>query len=465
LRAYKKGEFTDLTITCGTLIFNVHRLVVCTSCDFFKRSLKFAVGKEAEELHIDLPEDDPEMIRRLISYLYLGDYDPTGGSTIDVLKFLSLYQHESSTDTAATHHSRYRKETSAFQTQDNCACLSPNSKNLTQPMEEVQTATAPSDYKVVAKPDNMVEVENPLTIHAAMYALGDKYQVDGLCNTAKEKFRSCLHHHAHSEDFIAATQAVYSTTPDSNRGLRDVVVSAFRSQFRVDVTQIPGAEEKLDTIDELSFALIKSWPTKTEPTKAPSFVQASSNNAGQGLFGGGAHRSVDTEVVPPPYDQSKSHADIISQRGSEDIDEDDEESNYGFWGENTPCTPKPKRTSTSHFNPLTPRRHKGAWAFCCFWCAISVCILAAFGAFFAADLVFTQFGMGTGMARWMIHGQGRRAEQSYDMWKILLDDLLEFEDDVPMVSGYDVASSVDEKTLLVELDDDLSEEGDVVRQM
>jgi hypothetical protein len=268
---------------------------VCTACDFFKRSLKFAVGKEAEELHINLPEDDPEMIRRLIAYLYLGDYDPTSGSSTDVLKFSSLYQHESSTDSATTHHSRYRKETSAFQTQDNCACLSPNSKNVTQPMAEVQTASAPSDFKVVAKPDNMIEVVNPLTIHVAMYALGDKYQVEGLCNTAKEKFRSCLHHHAHSEDFIAATQAIYSTTPDSNRGLRDVVVSAFRSQFRVDITQIPGVEEKLDTIDELSFALIKSWPTKTEPTKSTPSAQASSSDAPfKGLFLGRATQSPNT---------------------------------------------------------------------------------------------------------------------------------------------------------------------------
>jgi hypothetical protein len=34
--------------------------------------MSFAVGKEAEERGIDLPEDDPEMIRRLIAYIYLG---------------------------------------------------------------------------------------------------------------------------------------------------------------------------------------------------------------------------------------------------------------------------------------------------------------------------------------------------------------------------------------------------------
>ncbi|KAF2023850.1 hypothetical protein EK21DRAFT_16053, partial [Setomelanomma holmii] len=53
-------------------------------------------------------------------------------------------------------------------------------------------------------------------------------------------------------------------------------------------------------------------------------------------------------------------------------------------------------------------------AFCCYWCAVSVCILTAFGAF-ALDLVFTQFGMGTGMARWIVHGNGNEDVTSYDM--------------------------------------------------
>jgi hypothetical protein len=128
----------------------------------------------------------------------------------------------------------------------------------------------PSDYKPVEKAPNTVEVENPLTIHATMYALGDKYQVDGLSQLAREKFESCLHHHAHSEDFITAVQLAYSSTPDTNRGLRDVVLSAFRTQFNIDITKMPGAEAKLDTIDELSFLLIKAWPVKTEPPMVPA---------------------------------------------------------------------------------------------------------------------------------------------------------------------------------------------------
>jgi len=93
----------------------------------------------------------------------------------------------------------------------------------------------PKPYVVVEKADDAIEVANPLTIHAKMYALGDKYQVEGLCDLAKRKFETCLSEHAHSEDFIEAVQIAYSTTPDSNRGLRDAVISAFRTEFKTDI--------------------------------------------------------------------------------------------------------------------------------------------------------------------------------------------------------------------------------------
>jgi hypothetical protein len=242
------------------MTFDVHAVVVCSASDFFKRGLKFALGKEAPERIIDLPEDDPEMIRRLITFLYLGDYDPTD-TLADFTKFNNIKQHVSTTVAASTHHSR--KGALGLSVTDSCACLSPNTKNIQQPIAKGKASNPPHDHALFPKPSYAIEITEPLTIHATMYALGDKYQVEGLSQLAKEKFESCIDHHAHSEDFISAVQIAYSSTPESNRGLRDAVLSAFRVQFRTDISQIPGAEAKLDSIDELSFLLIKSWPVKT----------------------------------------------------------------------------------------------------------------------------------------------------------------------------------------------------------
>lgn len=288
LKAYKNGDFTDFTITCGPLVFKVHQLVVCPTCDFFGKSVKFAVGKEAEERRLDLPEDDPEMIRRLISYLYLGDYDPCNENGILFLS--SIKQIESITAVAQAYHSRYRKSSGfgGFAGSDQCSCLAPNTKNATQPIHDAKPQDKPEDYSVVEKAQSVIEVVNPLTIHATMYALADKYQVDGLGRLAKEKFESCLHHHANSDDFVNAVQIAYSSTPDSNRGLRDAVVKAFLKHFKIDLKDIPGIETKLESIDELSFLLIKSWPAKTEPPKPAESV---ARHPSGGLFGGGSSAS------------------------------------------------------------------------------------------------------------------------------------------------------------------------------
>ena len=160
---------------------------------------------EAEERHINLPEDDPEMIRRLIAYLYLGDYEPC--NEVSIAQFKNFKQPESTTLDAPAYYSRYRKGGihEAFETSDQCACLTSNTKNATQPLLS-GPKVKPKDYAIVAKSAKGFEVANPLTIHATMYALADKYQVDGLGQLARQKFESCLHHHANSEDFVAAIQ-------------------------------------------------------------------------------------------------------------------------------------------------------------------------------------------------------------------------------------------------------------------
>ncbi|KAH8724450.1 hypothetical protein GQ44DRAFT_740330 [Phaeosphaeriaceae sp. PMI808] len=263
--AYKNGDFTDLIVTCGPLKFEVHKLVVCSISDFFKDSLGTAVDEETGKKCIALPEDDPEMVRRLISYMYLRDYDPNGG--LDIVKFNDIKQFESTTVLASTHHQQVSK----------CSCLAPSPKNLKQPLRAyTPVPLLLGDTKVIPRFNDTAEVANPLTIHTTMYALGDKYGVQGLCDLAKEKFESCLDLHVHSEDFTTAIQLAYSTTPDSNRGLRDVIVEAFRRYFNLRLAEMPGVEAKLDSLDKLSMLLIKSWPVKTELAERDSMGFSSS---------------------------------------------------------------------------------------------------------------------------------------------------------------------------------------------
>jgi hypothetical protein len=202
------------------------------------------------------------MIRRLIAYLYLGNYEPCNEGSI--ASFGNIKQHVSTTIAAPAYHRRKGGVGSLEGSEYSCACLAPNTTQLDQPKSETWRGLIDP---ALEKPGNSIEVNNPLTIHATMYALADKYHVDGLSDVAKAKFESCLYHHVNSEDFVTAVQIAYSSTPDSNRGLRDAVVNAFLVHFQVKIKEVPGLEAKLDTIDELSFLLIKSWPNKTLPKK------------------------------------------------------------------------------------------------------------------------------------------------------------------------------------------------------
>jgi hypothetical protein len=56
--------------------------------------------------------------------------------------------------------------------------------------------------------------------HSKMYTTGDKYDVPGLKELAREKFRRCCETFGTSEDFIVAAEHVFTTTPDDDEGLR-----------------------------------------------------------------------------------------------------------------------------------------------------------------------------------------------------------------------------------------------------
>ncbi|KAJ4299737.1 hypothetical protein N0V90_004983 [Kalmusia sp. IMI 367209] len=72
-KLYTTGEYSDLVITCGNDTHQVHKSIVCSGSGFFAGALRFTVGKEASENKINLPEDDPAIVKILIDYLYTAD--------------------------------------------------------------------------------------------------------------------------------------------------------------------------------------------------------------------------------------------------------------------------------------------------------------------------------------------------------------------------------------------------------
>jgi len=62
-----------------------------------------------------------------------------------------------------------------------------------------------------------------LLLHAKMYEYADKYDVVGLKDLAIEKFSRSCKHFWDKDEFSIAAHHVFSTTVDTDKGLRDIV--------------------------------------------------------------------------------------------------------------------------------------------------------------------------------------------------------------------------------------------------
>lgn len=100
-------------------------------------------------------------------------------------------------------------------------------------------------------------------LHAAMYALGDKYDVALLKNTALVNFNK-LTTKAGPRDlqgFIESIPIVYSSTPDSDRGLRKATldkITATPSQFLHEDVKAPF-QKVLFEVPDFSWDLHQYW--------------------------------------------------------------------------------------------------------------------------------------------------------------------------------------------------------------
>ena len=71
--------------------------------------------------------------------------------------------------------------------------------------------------------------ESHLVLHTQVYALAEKYDIPSLKQLARSKFEMAMACFYDSPDFADAIEEVYCSTIDSDRGLRDIVLEAFKS--------------------------------------------------------------------------------------------------------------------------------------------------------------------------------------------------------------------------------------------
>jgi len=75
----KSGRYSDLTIKCGESVFKVHRNIICLR----SKPLAAAVDgnfKEGVTKVIELEEEEPPIVERMVQFMYNRDYSDVDGS-------------------------------------------------------------------------------------------------------------------------------------------------------------------------------------------------------------------------------------------------------------------------------------------------------------------------------------------------------------------------------------------------
>ncbi|KAJ6134487.1 hypothetical protein N7523_000809, partial [Penicillium sp. IBT 18751x] len=94
VRLLESGRYSDLTISCEGRKFAVHRAIVCSQSSVFDAAVKGGF-KEAASSQIDLPDDELATIQRVVTFLYIRDYDDRGIPDIEDKRSVSCEEKDS----------------------------------------------------------------------------------------------------------------------------------------------------------------------------------------------------------------------------------------------------------------------------------------------------------------------------------------------------------------------------------
>ncbi|KAL2166783.1 hypothetical protein VTG60DRAFT_2136 [Thermothelomyces hinnuleus] len=223
-KLFKEGTYSDLTITCGNDEYKVHKAIICPRSSFAKAC--GGLFQEGSTGVVSLPDDDPQTVRLMMHYFYHLDYPR---------------QRE-------IKHGFLKKSQST----------NPKSDVVTNPSStsgKTSNKTPKSAYSI--PPPQGFEVPN-LTIHARLYALAEKYDVQGLKALALEKFKEEARIHWDSDDFIRAAEEAYTSTVDCDRGMRDAVVEAIHEHSIVlDKESMLNVVKRFDLCFDLKMRFIR----------------------------------------------------------------------------------------------------------------------------------------------------------------------------------------------------------------
>ena len=76
-RLFASGKYADLVVRCGNYTARVHKAIVCAQSDWFAKAVDEGRFVEGQEGVVEFKEESPRAVRRMLEFLYTGEYTLT----------------------------------------------------------------------------------------------------------------------------------------------------------------------------------------------------------------------------------------------------------------------------------------------------------------------------------------------------------------------------------------------------
>ncbi|RWQ98033.1 hypothetical protein C8Q69DRAFT_516927 [Paecilomyces variotii] len=209
------GDYSDMKVTCQGFTFNVHRAIVCSQSHFFASALN-AGFEESMTRIVNLPDDDPGTIERVLSFLYLQKYNQNG--------HIVPMDDDAEPKKPETELSESDIENSVSEDYAGCSA-------------DVE------DKRAIAY--NNIRV----------YIAADKYGIAPLKSLAGKQFASWTSSNWNSEAFDDIVQEVMTYVPPHDLHLRDVVIETISKNI-ISLVKKGSIFQLMDTHGSLGSAVI-----------------------------------------------------------------------------------------------------------------------------------------------------------------------------------------------------------------
>ncbi|KAI4945221.1 hypothetical protein J4E91_008200 [Alternaria rosae] len=182
-------ETSDFTIICEGQRLITHKSILEASSPYFARMFRFN-GNEANDKEVQVPDVDITTMKHILDYMYTSIYQFPGGETVHPTDYCSHSTY------ALLHGPPFARQ--IFKRK--CPCAG-------------KTLSA-----------------SHLLLHVRIYTVADYFDMHDLKTFARQGVIDVLHVYWQYEglDLADALEEAFTSTPDDDKGIRDVLVDAMK---------------------------------------------------------------------------------------------------------------------------------------------------------------------------------------------------------------------------------------------